>query len=194
MGMAESTWHVVGGKMAEHRTLTLSALWGSMSQSSTSTTCAATESRSERQSGSDGSGIVFPAHCPGGREEQSSRVASSDSCESEDDSVRSRMEQNCPPRKKRKQSKLSYQKDWKWKYLMLPASCRGKLNDAMICVQCHQQMKAKSSTALRHISRRHPDTLSLSLKARKEDCYMCSNVQLEISKLSWLMHLSQMNW
>ena len=46
---------------------------------------------------------------------------------------------------------------------MLPVpSCEGKLNDEMICVQCHHQMKAKSSTALRHISRRHPDTLTLS--------------------------------
>ena len=139
---------------------TLSALWGSLSpQSSTSTTCGVVESHSE--SGGKGSGVVIPVR----REEQSNRLAySADSSESEDDSVCSQIEQNCPPPcKKRKQSKLRYQRDWKWKYLMLPApSCEGKLNDEMVCVQCHQQMKAKSSTALRHIYRRHPDTLSLS--------------------------------
>ena len=150
------------GKMAAQRcrTPTLSALWGSMSQSSA-------ESHSESSSDRGGSGII-PPHRHDSREEseQSSRVASSDSSESEDDSVRlrSRMEQNClPPCKKRKQSKLNYQRDWKLKYLMLPVpSCEGKLNDEMICVQCHHQMKAKSSTALRHISRRHPDMLTLS--------------------------------
>ena len=96
-----------GGKMAAQRcrTPTLSALWGSMSQSSA-------ESHSESSSDRGGSGII-PPHRHDSREEseQSSRVASSDSSESEDDSVRlrSRMEQNClPPCKKRKQSKLNY--------------------------------------------------------------------------------------
>lgn len=171
MGVAQNMLHVVEGNMATQRcrTPTLSALWGSTSQSSTSTACAASESHSE--SGGEGSGMLIPAHHLDDREEQSSRVALySDSSESEDDSVRSRMEQNCqPPCKKRKQSKLSYQRDWKWKYLMLPApSSEGKLNDEMICVQCHQQMKAKSSTALRHISRRHPDMLSDSFSEGKK--------------------------
>ena len=47
---------------------------------------------------------------------------------------------------------------------MLPAPSRDrKSNEGMIiCAQCQQHMKAKSSTALRHIARRYPDTLSFS--------------------------------
>ena len=47
---------------------------------------------------------------------------------------------------------------------MLPAPSRDrKSNEGMIiCAQCQQHMKAKSSTALRYIARRHPDTLSFS--------------------------------
>lgn len=134
-----------------------SLFWGSRSQPSTST-------GSESLSQSESVGIVgteTSIHAqPSG---QSGRFNSSDT-ESDDDSLSSRSGQNFPPlRKKIKQSKLSYQKDWKSKYLMLPAPSRdGKSNDNMICAQCQQHLKAKSSTALRHITRRHPDTLSFS--------------------------------
>ena len=138
----------------------LSLLWGRGSQSQTSTSTASGGLESETQSESLGS-------VDRGTEtsEQSSRFADRLSSETEldEDSLRSRTKQNCPPPcKKRKQSKLSYQKDWKWKYLMLPAPSRDrKSNEGMIiCAQCQQHMKAKSSTALRHIARRHPDTLS----------------------------------
>ena len=59
------------------------------------------------------------------------------------------------------------------KYLVLPTPSRnGKLNDDMICAQCQQHMKAKSSTALRHIARRHPDTLSFSEGKKRKLLYV----------------------
>ena len=93
--------------------------------------------------------------------------ADSSETESDEDSpsVRSRTKRSCPPPcKKGKQSKLIYQKDWEVKYLMLPApSHNGNSNDdMMMCAQCQQHMKAKSSTALRHIARKYPGTLSFS--------------------------------
>ena len=126
--------------MAAHQG-TLSSLWGSLSQPSTSTgTESLSQSESVGEHGTETSG-------------QGGRFDSSETESDRDDCISSHSEQNCPPlRKKRKQSRLSYQQDWKWKYLMLPAPSRdGKsANDNMICAQCQQHMKAKSSTALRH--------------------------------------------
>ena len=71
----------------------LFTLWGSiMSQSSTFTTCAVAESHSERQSGSEGSGIVIPAIVM-----MVVGSSYSDSCKSEYYSIRLQIEQICVP-------------------------------------------------------------------------------------------------
>ena len=145
---------------------TLSSFWGSLSQPSTSAASGGLESLSESVCSVD---RTLPTLDCGS--ERSSCFADVSETESEDsESICSRNEQNfLPPSKKGKQSKLSYQKGWKLKYLMLPVSaCDGKSNDDMICAQCQQQMKAKSSTALQHIARRHPDTLSFSEAKKRQ--------------------------
>lgn len=68
-----------------------------------------------------------------------------------------------PPRKKRKASKLSFKEEWKVRYLMISIPN----SEEMVCIQCEEKMKAKTSTASRHISHKHPTTSSFSQEKRK---------------------------
>lgn len=77
-----------------------------------------------------------------------------------------------PAAKKARRSKprLMFREDWKLTYLMWPststASVDGDDDDEMICIQCQERMKAKSSTATRHLDRKHPKTSSVKQEQR----------------------------
>ena len=68
-----------------------------------------------------------------------------------------------PPRKKRKPSNLTFKEEWKVRYLMVPV----QNSDEMVCIQCQEKMKAKSSTASRHVGRKHPTMASFSHEKKK---------------------------
>ena len=81
--------------------------------------------------------------------------------------VRMRPAERCvkvdPHGKKRKPSKLTFKEEWKVRYFMLPV-----LNsDEMVCIQCQEKRKVKSSTASRHIGRKHPTMASFSNEKKK---------------------------
>lgn len=70
-----------------------------------------------------------------------------------DSSCSTRVKRRC-----RKSSTLKFKPEWKQRFLMWPAasSCSSEHNDdEMICVLCNERMKAKSSTANRHVERKH---------------------------------------
>ena len=59
--------------------------------------------------------------------------------------------------------KRQFKDDWKTKYLMWPIH-----NDDsnMICIQCQEHLRTKSSTASRHIERKPPSSLSYTTEKR----------------------------
>ena len=66
-----------------------------------------------------------------------------------------------PAAKRQKWEKRVFKDEWKMRYLMW--SCKGSedsedsVEDSeMICIQCQERLKAKSSTATRHLERKHP--------------------------------------
>lgn len=68
-----------------------------------------------------------------------------------------------PPRKKRKPSRLIFKEEWKVRYLMVPV----QNSEDMVCIQCQEKMKAKSSTASMHISCKHLTMTSFSHEKKK---------------------------
>ena len=68
-----------------------------------------------------------------------------------------------PPSKKRKSYKLVFKPEWKCQYLMWPAGGqRDGVFDEMIYILCLDKMKAKATTASRHLDRKHPSSKSFS--------------------------------
>ena len=86
-----------------------------------------------------------------------------ESCEESEDATSREVRESGPPRKKRKPSKLTFKEEWKVRYLMVPV----QNSDEMVCIQCQEKMKAKSSTALRHVGRKHPTMASFSHEKEK---------------------------
>ena len=86
-----------------------------------------------------------------------------ESCEESEDATSREVRESGPPRKKRKPSKLTYKEEWKVRYLTVPV----QNSDEMVCIQCQEKMKAKSSTASRHDGRKHPTMASFSHEKRK---------------------------
>ena len=68
-----------------------------------------------------------------------------------------------PPSKRLRQpkdkpDKRTFHEEWKMKYLMWPSQHPGDEDVSvaeMICILCQERMKAKSSTAVRHLERKH---------------------------------------
>lgn len=86
-----------------------------------------------------------------------------ESCEGGEDATGREVHESGPSRKKRKPSKLTFKEEWKVKYLMVPV----QNGDEMVCIQCREKMKVKSSTASRHIDRKHPTMASFSHEKKK---------------------------
>lgn len=73
-----------------------------------------------------------------------------------------------PPTKRLRHERRQFLEEWKLKYLMWPikgADSHPCVSE-MICIQCQEKLKAKSSTA-RHIQRKHTASMSFS-KEKKE--------------------------
>ena len=70
------------------------------------------------------------------------------------------------PAKRPKKDKRVFKEEWKVKYLMWPVESIGGSDTGdfvtEICVQCQERLKAKSSTATRHLERKHHSSLSVS--------------------------------
>ena len=80
-------------------------------------------------------------------------------------SVQSSSHDELHPSKKQRLSmeKRQFKDDWKTKYLMWPIHN----NDSnMICIHCQEHLRTKSSTASRHIERKHPSSLSYTTEKR----------------------------
>lgn len=77
------------------------------------------------------------------------------------------------PAKRRKKEKRIFREEWKVKYMMWPVKGPGKQVGAdpeeseMICIHCQELMKAKSSTAKRHLQRKHPFSISFSTEKKE---------------------------
>lgn len=75
-----------------------------------------------------------------------------------------------PAAKKARRSRLTFKEEWKLKYLMWPVANSSELSsdsdEEMVCIQCMDTMKAKSSTADRHVGRKHPRTSTIIQEQR----------------------------
>ena len=95
----------------------------------------------------------------------------SDDRNSEEDSHTDTITSSEPPKKRPRNDKRTrhFIEDWKLKYLMWPLreSESTSYTSEMICIQCQEKLKSKSSTAYRHIQRKHPSSLLFS-KGKKE--------------------------
>ena len=80
-----------------------------------------------------------------------------ESCEESQDAISREVRESGPPRKKRKPSKLTFKEEWKVWYLMVPV----QNSDEMVCIQCQEKIKVKSSTASRHVGRKHHTMASM---------------------------------
>ena len=64
-----------------------------------------------------------------------------------------------------------FKDDWKVRYLvnMNGEDSKGKRveSEYMVCIQCQERLKAKSSMAVRHVERKHPGSKLFSL-AKKQ--------------------------
>ena len=80
---------------------------------------------------------------------------------------------HCPVKRKRKVDKRTFKDEWKVKYMMWPvnsspATEAGATDETeMICIHCQEKIKAKSSTAKRHLQRKHPSSLTFSVDKRE---------------------------
>ena len=75
----------------------------------------------------------------------------------------------CSKMATKRKSKLVFKPEWKLRFLVCPAGkSREGEDDEMICVLCQERMKAKCSTATRHLERKHPSskTFTDNKKAR----------------------------
>ena len=69
--------------------------------------------------------------------------------------------------------KRTFKDEWKVKYMMWPvnsspATEAGATDETeMICIHCQEKIKAKSSTAKRHLQRKHPSSLTFSVDKRE---------------------------
>ena len=78
-----------------------------------------------------------------------------------------------PPSKRRRDrpDKRIFHEEWKMKYLMWPSQQPGDAEATvteMICILCQERMKAKSSTAVRHLERKHATAKSLPTDKNKD--------------------------
>ena len=77
-----------------------------------------------------------------------------------------------PPSKRRRDrpDKRTFHEEWKMKYLMWPNQQPGDAEATvteMICILCQERMKAKSSTAVRHLERKHATAKSLPMDKKQ---------------------------
>ena len=79
-----------------------------------------------------------------------------------------------PSKKTRPAEKRLFKDDWKVRYLICPGKTiredsegKGVESEYMVYIQCQERLKAKSSTAVCHIERRHPGSKLFSL-AKKQ--------------------------
>ena len=65
---------------------------------------------------------------------------------------------------KKRSSKLRYKPEWKQRFMMAPVTVTvgSEVDDEMMCLLCNERMKAKCSTAIRHIERKHPKSKDFS--------------------------------
>ena len=84
-----------------------------------------------------------------------------------DDELSSELSTSSAPKRLKRAERRVSKEDWKVRYLMWPekgardGSCNEETD--MICIQCQERMKAKSSTAAHHIDRKHLSSKSFSL-------------------------------
>ena len=162
--------------LSRSNTPTLTSLWAtataattndSHDQSTPSTSNASwSESETALQGGSITTGVDTGASISGDLQSSSESDA--------DQGSQQFSRQPEPPRKRRRKQKLHFKEEWKLRYLMLPATTTqtsdssAKNCEEMICVQCQETMKAKSSTATRHVERKHPTMATFSLEKKKK--------------------------
>ena len=75
-----------------------------------------------------------------------------------------------PPKRPKYREKRTFNEEWKIKYLMWPHQRPGETEEEvseMICILCQERMKAKSSTAVRHLERKHATSKSLSIDKKQ---------------------------
>lgn len=101
-------------------------------------------------------------------EDELSEYSDDGNSDSHTDSVTTDTE---PPKKRPRYERRArqFREDWKLQYLMWPlreSEGTGCVSE-MICIQCQEKLKTKSSTASRHIQHKHPSSLSYS-KGKKE--------------------------
>ncbi len=73
-------------------------------------------------------------------------------------------------KRQKRAEKRFFKDEWKVRYLMWPG--KGMKDDSedttdMICIQCQERLKAKSSTAARHLERKHPASKSFSFSKKQ---------------------------
>ena len=86
---------------------------------------------------------------------------------------------HCPVKRKKKVEKRIFKNEWKIKYMMWPVKSLPEGNveatgavkpnetEMMMCIHCQEKMKAKSSTATRHLQHKHPASLNFSTEKRE---------------------------
>ena len=159
--MAESDGTRSAARASSSKPKTLISLWSGASRASDSAASTShASSLGERMAQSESDSVYTGTSTTSNSGDQpSSSESESDQGTIDSFSHRSAIQ---PARKKRKQQKLCF-KEWKLRYLMLQASrlqssdsVTMSCDEEMICIQCQERMKAKSSTATRHIERKHP--------------------------------------
>ena len=74
------------------------------------------------------------------------------------------------PKRPKYREKRTFNEEWKVKYLVWPNQHPGEAENEvseMICILCQERMKAKSSTAVRHLERKHASSKSLSMDKKQ---------------------------